>query len=361
MINNKEVERKTYTGLDLFKLIAAVLIVLLHTIENNNWYANEIKFVFTRFAVPFFFIASGFFFNKGLNNASDKKAYFFKYEKKIIILYAIWALIIYLPFEIQAYFIKYTNENYLTILLILFRRFFIVGPGPFWYLLSMILASAVLFKIGQNKNSRIIIMIILGLFLNITYNSFRDFFSSYYIFNAFFKLIDLFYSWSNNFLMTGIPFMGIGCLLSKYEHYLEKKQFLNKISVTVLLIISTFLRVLEYNIPTLCNNNCLQKYSINFAFIFQAFFFFILAKKITLKINNESPKTIRQLSAFIYFSHPLILYNIINPLLARNTNWAIYDNKYILPKLILTLTICTVIFSIIKSINNKKLNILING
>lgn len=54
-------EQKIYSGIDLFKLVAAVLIVVLHAIETTSWYSNEVKFVITRFAVPFFFIASGFF------------------------------------------------------------------------------------------------------------------------------------------------------------------------------------------------------------------------------------------------------------------------------------------------------------
>ena len=89
-------DSKIYSGIDLFKLIAAVLVVFLHVVETNSWYPNEIKYVFTRFAVPFFFITSGFFFFKGLEKSRDIKAYFIKYEKNLINIFMIWALVIYL-------------------------------------------------------------------------------------------------------------------------------------------------------------------------------------------------------------------------------------------------------------------------
>ncbi len=50
-----------YTGIDLFKLIATVLVVLLHAVETSAWYPREIKFVFTRLAVPFFLCFPVFF------------------------------------------------------------------------------------------------------------------------------------------------------------------------------------------------------------------------------------------------------------------------------------------------------------
>lgn len=82
-------KKEMYTGIDLFKLIAAFLIVLLHSVETSDFYASGIKYVFTRFAVPFFFITSGYFFSKGLHKASEKRNYFFKYEKTLIKLFVI--------------------------------------------------------------------------------------------------------------------------------------------------------------------------------------------------------------------------------------------------------------------------------
>lgn len=69
-------EASIYTGIDVFKIISAIMVVLLHTVETTNYYAVEIKEVFTRFAVPFFFIASGFFFIKVLKNLHKNPSVF---------------------------------------------------------------------------------------------------------------------------------------------------------------------------------------------------------------------------------------------------------------------------------------------
>lgn len=57
-------QKKIYNGIDIVKLISAICIVLLHTIETTAWYPCEVKFVFTRFAVPFFLLLLVSFFTK---------------------------------------------------------------------------------------------------------------------------------------------------------------------------------------------------------------------------------------------------------------------------------------------------------
>ena len=133
--------KKIYSGIDLFKLIASLLIVLLHATETQDWIACEVRYVLTRFAVPFFFMVSGFFFYKGLNRAENKKVYFWKYEKNLAKLYLIWALLIYAPFEIEVYISKYSEQGVFRILFTLFRRFFVIGITPFWYLISLMLIT----------------------------------------------------------------------------------------------------------------------------------------------------------------------------------------------------------------------------
>ena len=76
--------KKNFVGIDLFKLIAAILIVILHSIGN---YLGKVGNLFIAniccIAVPFFFIVSGYFFGRGLEKKGNyrKKEYFKKYEK----------------------------------------------------------------------------------------------------------------------------------------------------------------------------------------------------------------------------------------------------------------------------------------
>lgn len=76
--------RAIYTGLDLGKFIAALLVLTLHTrpfaqVANINYWVSCV----CRIAVPFFFIASSFLFYTRKGNIR-------KYVIRILVLYAVW-------------------------------------------------------------------------------------------------------------------------------------------------------------------------------------------------------------------------------------------------------------------------------
>lgn len=353
--NNQE--NKVYKGIDLFKLIASVLIVLLHTIETTNFYACEIKYVFTRFAVPFFFICSGYFFYKGLDRASNKKYYFYRYEKNLLKLFGLWALLIYSPFEISSYINNNKGESLIKIILLLVRRIFIIGPGPFWYIMALMLSILYIFFCYRiKKDQYIILAMIIGFILQIMYASFQQTLSNIYIFKCLFKIIYYIYSWEFNFIMYGIPFCGIG-------YYICKKNIQIKMKFSCLIFIcSTILRVLEYNIPYIFPNIIFFKNDIiSLAFIPQSISYFLIALDLKLNIQTRNSLIMRELSSFIYFSHAIILYNILNPILDKYFEILVYDPKFIATKIIIILSICLCLFGVIKKINNKYLNSLINA
>lgn len=345
-----------YTGIDLFKLIGSILIIILHVIETTNYYVVELKVVFTYFVVPFFFIASGFFFHKGLSRSCEKSIYFKKYIKNILFLFLIWALLIYSPFVIHSYITQNPNESTLKILLLLFRRIFVIGPGVYWYLIALLYSAIFLYFCHIKKNDKLIIFaMILGFLLQFSYVCFKGVLSQISIFNLLFKAIYFVFSWENNFLMYGIPFMGLGYFISK------KDITLKPLTSTVILIISTLFSFIEYNLPKLIPHPFWNENKFFFAFIFQAFSFFLLAKSLTLKISKPTSLLMRQLSSFIYFSHFIILCNIMNPILDRFTSLPTYAPIMILPKTIVVFLICSSLFFLIKKINNKYLNYLLNG
>lgn len=347
---------KVYTGIDVFKLIAAVMIVLLHTIETTNYYVCLIKEVFTRFAVPFFFIVSGFFLYNGLDRASNKGEYFRKYEKNILIIFGVWAIIIYSPFVIYEYLINNAGESVIKIIAILIRRILVIGPGPYWYLVALFWAAIfIYFCYTRNKDNVLLVGIIIGFCLQIAYTSFKGILSEIVFFNYFFKVIYGIFSWEYNVFMYGIPFMGIGYLLKKKRFYVKSKTAL------IFLVICTILSVIEYSLPQIFPNIFWEENRIFIAFIGQAIAYFLLAQNMDFSISKTESLTIRQLSSFIYFSHVILLYNILNPILTKYTELSTYGPYMILPKLLIVLLVCVGLFWPIKKINNRYLNILING
>lgn len=353
----KEKSKETYVGIDLFKLIAATLIVLLHAVETSNFYASGIKYVFTRFAVPFFFISSGYFFSKGLHKTLDKKKYFIKYEKNLLKIFVLWALLIYSPFVIHSYLSNNEGASILTIIFLLVRRIIIIGPGPYWYIIALMSSVAYIYICNKyNRERYIILAMIIGFILQIMYASFQEILSNILIFKYLFKLIYIVYSWEFNFIMYGTPFLGIG-------YYIYKKDIRVPIKFSIAIFVcTTILRSVEYNMTYILPNVTLFKHdTISIAFIPQAISYFFIARDLNLNISKKASLIMRQLSSFIYFVHAILLYNILNPLLSKYYPIIVYKPEFILPKVMIVLVVCLILFILIKKINNRYLNNLINA
>ena len=133
--------KKLYKGIDIFKLVAALGVVTIHT---------GIKFfdILGRLGVPFFVIVSSFFFFKHyfrLNNSIQRKNYIKKFLVRLGLLFLTWE-VFYIPFAIIKFMM--INNGTITIksvLLYIFDFFYPVpsnanGWGPSWYLIAMFMA-----------------------------------------------------------------------------------------------------------------------------------------------------------------------------------------------------------------------------
>ncbi len=103
-------KNKSYTGIDYFRFVAALLVVAIH-ISPLSAYSETGDFIFTRViarvAVPFFFMTSGFFLISRYNYNNDKLKTFIK---KTGIIYGI-AILLYIPLNIYSGY--FTQENLL--------------------------------------------------------------------------------------------------------------------------------------------------------------------------------------------------------------------------------------------------------
>ena len=356
-MKNRPEKKEVYSGIDVCKAIAAILIVILHAIETTDYFASEIKFVFTRFAVPFFFIASGFFFCKGLNKAEEPKKYFYQYEKNILKIFLIWGIIIYGPFTVVPYIQNNSTVGVFKIIGLLVRRMVVIGSGPYWYLVALFWSTIFIYLCHVKKKDWLLgAGIIGGLLLQVSYACFRGVLSEMVIFAWFFKAIYVIYSWEFNFIMYGIPFVGIGYLICK-----KNIRFNPKISALVF-VCSTLIRIVEYRLPTYFPNLTFwENNEITIGFIIQAIAYFNLAKELDFEISKEKSLILRQWSSCVYFSHVIVLYNILNPLLGKFTTWPIYAPEFIAVKVIIVISICTAFFLMIRKTKNQRLKILING
>jgi surface polysaccharide O-acyltransferase-like enzyme len=89
-------------SIDTIKVIASFAVILLHTAPfefsalayNNNLFLTLeiIVYLLSRFAVPYFFLASGYFFGKSLEKGTPLIALYKKQIKKLAILFLAWSL-----------------------------------------------------------------------------------------------------------------------------------------------------------------------------------------------------------------------------------------------------------------------------
>ena len=334
---------KNIVGIDLFKLIASILVILLHCIGDDlGEIGSIIRNNICTIAVPYFFITSGDFFGIGLNkNKYKEKEYFINYEKKIVKMYIVWS-IIGIPFMVKLYYELY-NGNIPYIFLLMIRNVLFTGTfGVYWYILAMIGAVALIYLfVKDNKLKLMYIFSFVFFIFGVIYAGFQNLLGSNIIFHYLFKITWILFSCERNFLMVGWFYMSIGYYFSTHKVSIKLPMLI------LLFFIFTVFKFGEYYINKsgiIGDNNIIIIQSL------QASTFFLIA--LNLKINQIQAysKSIRELSSTIYFTHFLFI-DIIDPTQKGSTIFTFT----------VVLALCIIFYFIIKKLDNKKLNILINA
>ncbi|UIO43130.1 serine racemase VanT catalytic subunit [Brevibacillus brevis] len=96
---------KQYGGLDRFGIIAAILVIAIHTfplLSISEWADFTLTRIIARVAVPFFFMCTGFFFMQKLGTDRNKNASMLKqFLWKVGKLYLL-SILLYLPVNVYA-------------------------------------------------------------------------------------------------------------------------------------------------------------------------------------------------------------------------------------------------------------------
>ena len=91
--------RQNYGGLDVFRLVAAFLVIAIHTSPLTCFGANADFFltrVLARVAVPFFFMVTGLFIVSRFFQGTNGRASLIKSLTKLSLLY-LAAIVLYVP------------------------------------------------------------------------------------------------------------------------------------------------------------------------------------------------------------------------------------------------------------------------
>ena len=210
---------KKYPAIDIFRLVCAVLVVMIHFSPNAETApaAHVIKRCFTGQAVPYFLITSGFFFTHKFTTAENNAAFIKSYCIRIFLLYGIWTLL-KMPATLETYLPKYEGRSTLFIIAVLARRLLVAGTPPFWYLLALgetALLTGILLK--RKKEKLLYGLGLLGFVITYLYDT-RLFPA---VLGPFYELIYTVFSWKNNFLMLGISYFSLGVLFHRRRETLN--------------------------------------------------------------------------------------------------------------------------------------------
>lgn len=181
--------KRKFTGIEVFRLIFAMLIPILHISFTDNIYIYIIRQYLCRLGVPFFFAISGMFLSKKLKKGKNS-IILINYLKKYIFILLFWS-IIYFPF--------FVIEG------ISIREYIFKTPGFLWYLTSMIVA-VIPFCLIKKRKVLFIISIILYLFGTMFGDTYGILFHVY-------PLIKNTIITTRNGLFFGLPMLCIGELV----------------------------------------------------------------------------------------------------------------------------------------------------
>lgn len=289
--------------IDIIKLFCAFLVVIIHSggIVSNNSLNDFIIKCFTGQAVPFFMIVSGYFSVYKLSQLDNKNLIKVCF-KNWIYLYIVWS-VIWFPYYIITYRMLYPRQTFGYIFILIIRRYIFAGHGVYWYLLALaesVFLSAILVR--KNHEKTLLGIAILGLLWGFVYDA-NVIFPDITVIN---KLIYVVFSWSNNFIMKGIPYVAIGYFTKKYA--LQYKVGIKK-SVSIYVFSSIIMMILYM----------VGKYNLLILYPLQAFSLFLIALyKPHKHIETRVTKTCRNLSSSIYFLHTLFIYIVFNLILHSN-------------------------------------------
>lgn len=329
-----------YDMLNVMRFISAIMIVIIHTypLKNVNIIANFIvNDIIARFAVPFFFISSGYLFFEKYKIDSN---YLYKYIKRIMYLYFGWSIVysswnIYCATKNDLGLIK----NIIDIVRdILFRGAYY----HLWYLNSLII-SLLFIEIFLRKNKIKLLIIIsavlymIGLFGDSYYGLVCNT-PLYYII----RVYNIIWGTTRNGICFAMPFLMIGILLNKYN-------LVNKCKEIKVYIIPSFL-ILSIEVFLLETITVTRGHNMYISLLIVAPIVFISSLNSKIRISIEWSQMFRDMSLAIYCCHYVFII-MFDEICSR---FGIVENYYFgIVKFMLVLVLSIISTILLKNLNLK--------
>lgn len=299
-------------SIDIIRVVAAFFIICIHC---HAFYGNDFIIPISRIAVPLFLMISGFFWTFGEKESRKKQVVY-------VVVLALSANGIYLAYKI---FLSLFFGGTISMLKDVFSinsilNFVIFNESPvgyhLWYL-SALLYCLLIYDFFEFINMQ-----------KILYFSIPILLATDLIFGKYSVLIsgkDFPHIYVRNFLFVGMPYFGIGNLLSKYKENITK---INDFLIISLMVLFTFTTFAEKFFLITVNANASREHYISTTLL--SVLLFVYALKHPLDNKNKVVDKMallgRKYTLAIYIIHPIII-QIIDKIIER-TNLIIQKLYY---------------------------------
>ncbi|MHC1749978.1 MAG: acyltransferase family protein [Cellulosilyticaceae bacterium] len=292
-------EKIRFGQIDLFKFIAALLVIMIHT-DPLESYSSEANFVLTRLvarlAVPFFFVSAGYLFAIKLTDDPVKNnGILAKYVKRISYVYSI-AMICYIPINIYSGYFKGSKQ------LINFAQDIVFNGTMYhlWYLPALMIGIVIVYYMKTKWGYSVSLLMCIFLYsIGLLGDSYYGFISELNIFKRIYDLFFSMFEYTRNGIFFAPIFLLLGFKLSSYYNKDKRKVEVRKDIIAFLMcfmLLSVELWALnKYNIP---------KHDSMAIFLVPTTFFLL---KVCLQLSSKPMRNLREMSLFIYILHPMVI------------------------------------------------------
>ncbi|MBP5492130.1 MAG: acyltransferase [Clostridiales bacterium] len=300
-------KKKQYSAIDVAKLFCAILVVIIHIPpfgkQEASTAAHFLNLFFQNFlalfAVPFFFLASGFFVFRKDRSEGDF-GYARKYILRLLRIYLIWS-VIYFPF----FFTRIWEEQGTipkAILKYIRLSIFAGSYDHLWYLTALIFSVALIALLLHLKASPKAILICASVFylFGLLGQSWHGLLtplqtSAPSVYDAL-ESFRTFISTTRDGLFEGFLFVSFGMFIAREEVKLKTKEAGMLCFLSVLLMVLEILFVHHFHLAFRTDI---------YLFLAPACIFgFILISRIEMP-EKEIYRKLRSVSSLIFYLHPL--------------------------------------------------------
>ncbi|WP_027624025.1 serine racemase VanT catalytic subunit [Clostridium lundense] len=287
-------KRNCYAGIDHFRIIAALLIVAIHTSplsSINKTLDFIIVRIFARIAVPFFLMTTGYFLlPRYMAKKNGDWSAVHRFIKKTCTLYGI-AILLYLP--VNFYAGHFTGKNFFSIVIkdLLFDGTFY----HLWYLPASIIGILIICLLCRKYSLKTVLIISSILYIIALFgDSYYGIVSQISWIQSIYDFLFTFSSYTRNGIFYAPIFLFMGYIIAK-SGCCQKK------FATISFLITIFLMTIE---GLVLHNMGLQRHDSMYIFLLPCMFFLF---QILLNQNGRSLPVLRTISACIYIIHPLFI------------------------------------------------------